>query len=171
MSNPTQPDVLDRMIARLEEANAGSYKEPSRADETSAKSDHNHGHQSPSQPVASKRRPLWAGPWFVAVILLLIAAPVRVTSFAWETSYLDAVKLTLARWVNASVRQTGPEMSPQISAVPAPSIPPEMEQRPQKMADELADLQQRIGQLKAGQDQVSALMRRPPHSSRLIATK
>jgi hypothetical protein len=156
MSNPTQPDVLDRMIARLEEANARSYKEPPRADETPSRSDHDEGHQSPNQPVASKRRSFWARPWFVAVVVLLIAAPAYLASSARESSYLDGMKLTFARWVNAAVLQTGSRTLPQDSAVPAPSIPPEIEQRLQGMADELADLHLRIGQIKTSQDQISA---------------
>ncbi len=156
MPNPTQPDVLDRMIARLEEANARSHREPSRADEKPSMPGHDDRHQPRHRLPAPRRRSSWARPSFVAVILLLIAAPVFLASSAREPSYLDGMKLTFVRWVNAAVLQTGSRTLPQDSAVPAPSIPPEIEQRLQGMADELADLHLRIGQIKTSQDQMSA---------------
>ena len=156
MLNPTQPDVLDRMIARLEEANARSYKEPSRADETSSRPDDDDRHQSPDQPAQSKRRSSRATPWFVAVVLLLVAALVLVTGFAGNPQYLDEVKSTLVRWVHASVLQTRRETPLQAGDVPAQSGPPEIEQRLQKMADELADLHLRVEQIKTSQDQILA---------------
>lgn len=154
MSNPTQPDVLNRMIARLEEANARSYKEPSRADEASPSSDHDDRHPSPSEPAASKRGSSWASPWFVTVVLLLVAAPVYLTSSVWESSYLDAVKLTFARWANAAVLRTDPELVTPDGDVLAPRIPYEVEQRLQRVADELANLNLCVAQIKTSQDQI-----------------
>lgn len=154
MSNSIQPDVLDRMIARLEEANARSYNQPSRADESSPRQRHDDGRQPPDSQAKSRRQTSWARRSFVAVVLLLVAASVFVTSFAGNAAYLDAVKLTFARWVNGSVRQTDRVMSPQGGDLPIPAIPREMEQRLQRMAADLADLQQRVEQLRTSQDQV-----------------
>ena len=171
MSNPTQPDVLNRMIARLEEANARSYKEPSRADEPSPSSDDDDRHPSPSGPAASKRRSSWASPWFVTVVLLLVAAPVYLTSSVRESSYLDAVKLTFARWANASVLRTDPELVPQDGDVAAPRIPHEVEQRLQRVADEVADQICALSKLRPARIKSAGVVRRPRHSSRSIGNK
>lgn len=153
MSNPTQHDVLDRMIARLEEANARSYKEPLRAAESSSKSDHDG--QSAEQQVASNHRSSRAGPRFVALVSMLIAASVLVTSFAWAPSYLERLNSTIARWVNVSTPQTESQTPAQDAAVPPRLVRPEIKPRLERMADEITDLQQRIAQIQASQDQVS----------------
>jgi septal ring factor EnvC (AmiA/AmiB activator) len=155
MSNPTQPDVLNRMISRLEEANARSYNKPSRTDERSSKADDDDRHQSPNPKATSRQRSSWVRPWLVASIGLLIAALVYLTTFGRESFRVDAAKLIVARWINASVLHTMPQARPQDGAAPVPSIPLEIEQRLHRMVDVLADLQQRMEQLKASQDQVS----------------
>lgn len=150
MLNPTQPDVLDRMIARLEEANARSYNDQSRVDEPS-KLDHDDHHQLPSQPAAPIRRLRWARLWLAGVFLMIVTASVYVTIFASASSYVDTVKVRIARWANRSASQ----MTLQGGASPIPQISLEMEPRLQRMTGELAELQQQIEQLKASQSLAS----------------
>lgn len=148
MSNPTQSDVLNRMIARLEEANARSYLKPPRSDEPSATSGHDDRRELQSQTPLSKPRSSRGRLWFIAVLLPVLAASVYAATSASELSYAHAVMSRIARWP----LQTGAEIPPQ--AAPAPQMSREIEPQLQKMTGELADLQQQIAQLRASQDLV-----------------
>ena len=146
MSDPARTSLTDRMIARLEEANTRSYQQLKGADEGFSRSD-------PSgQQLSRKRRPSRARLWLLAATGLVLAASGYVTAFVWEPSYRDAAERLIARWVNASVL---PQPTRQNDTTPEPVIPPEVERRLQRMADELADTQRRIEQLKVGQDEIN----------------
>jgi hypothetical protein len=151
MSNPTQPDLL-RMIARLEQANARSYKGPPRSEESSSDSDHADRHRSPGLPPAAKPRSSRAKVWLIAVMALLLATSLYLTTFAWRPAYLETVKSTIGRWANASELRT-PSQAPHERASSASLVRAEIAQRIQMMASALEDLEQQIGQLKASQDQ------------------
>jgi len=154
MPNPNQTDLIDGMIARLEKANAEAREQFARSDERVLKSEQ-HPLDQEDPPAAPKRRSSRAGPLFVALICLLLAASACVTAFAWEPSYGDAAKLIFARWANAFVLQTLPQARtiPQDSAAAAPPISPEIAQPLQRMADDLANVKKQIEQLKASQEQ------------------
>jgi hypothetical protein len=160
MPNPNQTDLLDGMIARLEEANTRAYVQLAPADEGVSKSEqdaarHPTDQQDPS--AAPKRQSSRARLLFLALIGLVLAASVCITAFAWEPSaYGDATKLIIARWANAWVLQTEPQAqtTPQDGASAAPLISPEIGQRLQTMADDLANVEQQIEQLKASQEQI-----------------
>src|ERR1700678_2910045 len=96
MPNPNnQIDLLDnRMIARLEQANARAYEEFARTNERVLKSDQDSArHPSDLQDhpsAAAKRQSSRARP--------LLAAFADVTAFAWVPSYGEAAKVVIARW-------------------------------------------------------------------------
>jgi uncharacterized protein YgiM (DUF1202 family) len=156
MTNPNHTD-LEGMIARIEEANARAYEQLGRADENDLKSEPDSTRLPPARPdppAASKRRLTRARPLFVAFIGLLLAASAGVTAFAWEPSYGDTAKQMIARWAKPWVFQTA-HQAPPLDGVPAaPPISPEIAQRLQKMADDLANVEQQIEQLKASQEQM-----------------
>jgi hypothetical protein len=144
----------DLMIARLEKANARAYEQLARSDERVLKSEqHSLDQDDPSS--APKRQSPRARPLFVALIGLLLAASACVTAFTWEPSYV-AAKLIFARWANASVSQTLPEARtmPHDNAPAAPLISPETARPLQRMADDLANVEKQIEQLKASQEQI-----------------
>lgn len=156
MPNPNQVDLLDGMIARLEKANEKAYEQFARADERASKSGQDSAHPSekhdpPIAPPASRTRP-----FFVAVIWLLLIASACATAFAWQSSYGDAAKLTIRGWTNAWVMQIPPQAltTPREGVLPAPLISPEIAQPLQRMADDLANLEQQIEQLKATQEHI-----------------
>ena len=146
MSNPTQSDVLNRMIARLEEANARSYIKPARSNEPSAKPGHDDRRELQSQAPSSKPRASRGRAWFIALLLPVLAASVYAATFASELPYAKTVKVRIARWA----LQAGSEMPP--LAAPAPQMSREVEPQLQRMTGELADLQRQIEQLRASQD-------------------
>jgi uncharacterized protein YgiM (DUF1202 family) len=159
MPNPNQRDLVDGMIARIEEANAKAYEQFASASERTLKSEQESTPQPPDQPdlpAAPNRQSSRARPLFFALIGLLLAASTCVTAFAWDPSYGDAAKLAIARWANALVLQTVPlaQTTPRDSVPAAPSVSPEIAQRLQRAADDLANVEQQIEQLKASQEQM-----------------
>jgi septal ring factor EnvC (AmiA/AmiB activator) len=85
-------------------------------------------------------------PVFLALVGLLLAASVSVAVFAWQSTYADAAKLIIARWANAEL--------PRPALPAAAPMSPELARRLQTMARDLANLEQRIEQLKTSQEQM-----------------
>jgi hypothetical protein len=85
-------------------------------------------------------------PVFLAIVGLLLAASVC-AFFVRQSTYAAAAKLIIARWANAELpRPVLPAATP---------MSPELAQRLQTMARDLANLEQRIEQLKASQEQMA----------------
>jgi hypothetical protein len=86
---------------------------------------------------------------------LLLAASVGGAAFAWQSSYGDTAKLIIARW---ALQRVSParlaQTTPQDVAPTAAAMPPELAQRLQTMARDLANLEQGIEQLKTSQEQM-----------------
>jgi hypothetical protein len=157
MPHPHQDNLLDeRMIARLEQANARAYAQLPRPNEKAAESSHDAKLESSDRqpsPATVERRPSRASPPVVVLILLPFIAIAFVTAFAWEPSYSDAVKV-FARWANPWVLHGVPQartLSDGVSA--AAFISPEVAQRVQRMADDLANMERQIDQLRLNQEQ------------------
>jgi hypothetical protein len=149
MANPVKTDL---MIARLEAANARAY-EQARWDKTASKSEQAAVHSESDERPLYKRPSSRAMLFILAIIGLVLAASFYVAVFGWTSSYGEAARLTFARWAQASgLESAAPRAAEQQSDPPQPSIGPEIEQRLQKMADELRELKQGLEQLKTGQD-------------------
>ena len=158
MTNPNQTD-LEGMIARIEQANARAYEQFGRADESASKSEQDTARlpaAQPDPPVSSKRQSSRAGPLLVALIGLVIAASACVAAFAWEPSYGDTAKQMIVQWAKPWVFQTAHQapITPRDGVPAAPLNLPEVAQRLQKMADDLANVEQQIEQLRASQEQI-----------------
>jgi hypothetical protein len=154
MSNPRQTN-LDDMIARIEEANARAYKQFDRALDSAVKSEPDSTPDPPRQPnpsIAPKRQLSRVRPSFVALVGLVLVAFACVGFFLWKPSYGTAAKQIVARWTNVWVLQTGPQA--QTAAPAASEIAPDIAQRLQRMADNIADTQQQVEQLKVSQQQI-----------------
>jgi septal ring factor EnvC (AmiA/AmiB activator) len=76
-------------------------------------------------------------------------------AFAWQSSYGDAAKLIVARWLDGILSQPAPlaQASPHDIPRAADPMPPELMQRFQTMASNLANFEQRIEQLTTSQEQ------------------
>ena len=170
MPNPTQTDLLNGMIARLEDANTRAYEQAARGSERPRFERDVGSHSSDQQAflAAPKRQSSRARRPFLSLVGLILATSVCIAAFAWEPSYGDAVKLIITRWVTA----WGPQAVPQAQTIsqggasPPPSL--KAEQLLQKLADDLANVEQRIDQLKAGADQI---IPQPGGSRRAIRTE
>jgi hypothetical protein len=155
MSNPKQTDLLDGMVARLEEANAKAYEQLA-SDEKAFKSnqdDVHHPSDRQEPPTIPVRRSWRARLVFIAFIGLVLAASVCVVAFA----YTDAGKLIVARWANALLAQSVPlakATSHDVAQAAAP-IPPELAQT---MTRDLAKLEELIEQIKTSQQERAALL-------------
>lgn len=151
MSNPKQTDLLDGMVARLEEANAKAYEQLA-SDEKAFKSnqdDVHHPSDRQEPPTIPVQRSWRARLVFIAFIGLVLAASVCVAAFA----YTDAGKLIVARWANALLAQSIPlakTTSHDVAPAAAP-IPPELAQT---MTRDLAKLEELIEQIKTSQQQM-----------------
>ena len=120
MANPNQTDLLDGMIARLENANARAYEQFARAGERVSKSEQDASHHpsvQQKQPAVLKQQSSRAMRSFVALIGLLLVASACVTAFAWEPSYGDAAKLIFGRWANGWILQAAPQLQDRKSVV------------------------------------------------------
>ena len=138
---------LDLMIKRLEEANGRARKKFARVDErVSVSEDETARHPSDQrkQPAVPNRRTSRGGLALSLVIGSLLAA-----SFAfWESPYGDATKQIVARWALSLVQTTSQDPAPTVAL-----MSPELTQRLQTMARDLANLAQGIEQLKNSQEQ------------------
>jgi hypothetical protein len=151
MSNPDQTVPVDVMIKRLEEANARALEQSARASERASASEqvaapHPSGQQ---KPPSVPERPSPRGWLALGLFGPLLAATIGVVVFVWQSSYFDAAKLIVARWALPPAQTT-----PQNVAPIAAPISPELAQRLQKMARDLANVAQGIGQLKTSQEQM-----------------
>jgi uncharacterized protein YgiM (DUF1202 family) len=147
---------LDGMIARLEKANASAYERFAHQRETALKSNQEAAPEPSDQrlPIAPERQSSRAKPLFVGLFALTLAASVCVTAFAREPLYVEAVK-AFFRWANpwGSEALSQAQMTPKAGATVAPPISPEVTQQLQKMADDLANVEQQIERLKASQEE------------------
>jgi methyl-accepting chemotaxis protein len=155
MANTDQPVLLDAMIARLEKANARAYEKFALRGEGVLTSNEDAKRQPTDQQNLSAipNGQSWrAESLFIALIALLLAA--CATAVAWEPSYGEAAK-RFARWANPWILQSFPH----TQTVPwegPPAVPfnsPDIAQRLQRLADRLANIEQQIEQLRAGQEQ------------------
>jgi hypothetical protein len=148
MQNPQQTAPLDDMVARLEKANALAYEQSARVEKVFKSerdvapdpSDQQNPPPIPDRGSSLRRLAL------LALVGLLLAAPVCVAVFGWRSTYADAAKLIIARWANAELLRPAPPAAAPTS--------PELVQRLQTIAQDLANLEQRIEQLKSSQEQM-----------------
>jgi hypothetical protein len=150
MSNPDQTVPVDVMIKRLEEANARALGRSGRAGEASepeqvAAPPPSDQQRAPPMLDHRSRRGWLAFGLFVP----LLAAAIGVVVFVEQSSYIDAARLIVARWVLPPAQTT-----PQNVAPIAAPISAELAQRLQTMARDLANVAQGIGQLKTSQEQM-----------------
>jgi len=142
---------LDLMIKRLEEANARAHEKVARVDKRVSESEDKvarHPSDQRTQPSLPDRRTSHGG-LALGLVGSLLAASFGVVAF-WESSYGDATKQIVARWALPLV-QTAPQD-------PAPTVAlmsPELMQRLQTMARDLANVAQGIEQLKNSQEQLT----------------
>jgi hypothetical protein len=138
MSNPEQNVPLDLMIRRLEEANARAHQRFEYVDERVSESQQDAARhlsdQQKSSAVPASRS------WLALGLGLLVA--VSLGAFA----FVDAAKLTVARWARPLAQTTG-------QTTPAP-ISPEPAQRFQTTARYPANVEQGIEQLRTNQEQM-----------------
>jgi septal ring factor EnvC (AmiA/AmiB activator) len=145
MPNSEQIVPLDVMIKRLEEANARAHERVARADERVSESQQDAArHPSEQQkPAAVPDRRSSRGGLASGIIGSLFAATtIGVVALVWQSSYFDAAKLPLAQ-------------APQVVAPTAAPMSPELAQRLQTMAHDLANAAQGIEKLEASQEQMA----------------
>jgi hypothetical protein len=144
MSNSEQTVPLDLMIRRLEEANARAYELGERVSESQQDAARHSSDQQKSSVIRSSRG------WLVlSLIGSLLAASLSVVAFVWQSSHLNAAKLIVARWV--PLAQTTKPRGVTPTAAP---MSPDLAQRLQTMAHDLANEAQGIEQLKISQEQM-----------------
>jgi len=144
---PNEPD-LNLMIKRLEEANERARKKFARVDERVSASEDEVARHPPDQgkqPTVPNRRTSRGG------LVLGLVGSLLAASFAfWESPYGDATKQIVARWALSLVQPTMQDPAPTVAL-----MPPELTQRLQTMARDLANLEQGIEQLKNSQQQLT----------------
>jgi len=151
MPNPEQIVPLDVMIKRLEEANARAHERVTRADARVSESQQDaarHPSDQPKPAAVPDRRSSRKGLALGLIGSVFAATTIGVVSFVWQSSYFDAAKLIVARWV--PLAQTTPQG---VTPTAAP-ISPDLAQRLQTMAHDLANEAQGIEQLKISQEQM-----------------
>jgi septal ring factor EnvC (AmiA/AmiB activator) len=150
MSNPEQTVPLDVMIRRLEEANARAHELVVHTEERVCERQQNaarHPSDQQKQPAVPDRRSSRGG-LALGLIASLLAATLGAVAFVWQSSYFDAAKLIVARWVPLA------QTTLQVAAPTAAPMSPELEQRLQALARDLASVAQGIEQLKTSQEQM-----------------
>jgi hypothetical protein len=150
MPNPDQAVPVDVMIKRLEEANARAHERAARAGERFSEPERvaasHPSNQQKTSSVLDRRSPrVWPTS---GLFVLLLAATIGVAAFVRQSSYFDAAKLIVARWALPLARTTPQDVAP----IAAPM--PELAQRLQTMARDLANVAQGIGQLQTSQEQM-----------------
>jgi hypothetical protein len=153
MANTDQPVLVDAMISRLEKANARAYEKSAlRGEEVLRSNESAKRHPTDQQdlPAVPNGQSSRAGSFFIALIALLLAASACATAVAWEPSYGEAAK-RFARWANPWILQSLPHTW--TGPGEGPSNSPDSAQRLQELADRLANIEQQIEQLRAGQEQ------------------
>ena len=149
MQNPQQTVPLDAMVSRLEKANALAYEQSARVENVlRPEQDIGPGlSEQQKRPAIPDRGSSRRMPAFLGLAGLLLVTSVCVAVFAWQSTYADAAKLIIARWANADLLRP--------TSLAAAPMSPELAQRLQTMARDLANLEQRIEQLKARQEQMA----------------
>ena len=168
------------LVARADERLAHAYEQIAHADEQLARVNAQISrleHDAARRPSSPNKpgRPSRGRPALRGFIALLLTAGICIAAFASQ-SYGETARLMIARWAPQSAAET-PKLAAQpgepavqlaaadatISQLPTPTqtapqdaaaapIPPEAEQLLQTMARDLANVQQEIEQLKAGQE-------------------
>jgi hypothetical protein len=139
------PNELDLMIKRLEEANERARKKFARvADRVSVPEDEvaRHSSDQRKQPTVPNRRTSRGGLASLSLVGSLLAASLAF----WVSPYGDATKQIVARWA-LSLQTTSQDPAPTVAF-----MSPELTQRLQTMARDLANLEQGIEQLKNSQE-------------------
>jgi hypothetical protein len=184
--NPNEAD--DALAARADERLAHAYKQIAEADEQLArltehlsKMEHDTTSRAPAVPRWKPSRGRLA---LRGLIGLLLAACIIVAAFVSRSSYGDAAKLVISRWVPQLVSpQWLPAENSALPGQPSPSAvqvaaaeaappqatapvrttaqdvaatPPEVAQLLQEITRVLANVEQGVEQLKAGQEQMSS---------------
>jgi hypothetical protein len=152
MPNSEHIVPLDVMIKRLEEANARAHERVARADVRVSESQQDAvRHPSDQQKPAAvpDRRSSRKGLALGLMGSVFAATTIGVVAFVWQSSSsFDAAKLIVARWV--PLAQTTPQG---VTPTAAP-MSPDLAQRLQAMAQDLANEAQGIEQLKISQEQM-----------------
>jgi hypothetical protein len=135
MSNSEQTVPVDLMIRRLEEANARALQRVRSGDDRVSEPQQDAAPPDQKPPTVPASRS-----WLALGLGLLLAASIGVVAFVWQSSYFDAAKPVVAH-----------QTSPQTVAPTAAPISPELAQRLQTMAQDLANVAQRVEQLRTDQ--------------------
>ncbi len=159
---PSAPptDLVHLMIARLEEANTKAHEQLARTDEPPSGSGEagvtDHQSSRHAHVVAPERRSAPTRLLLFVFVGLLIAALAYLAAFAGQPYYGSVIRPYIARWAIAWAPQTESrtETMPREDAV-ASSTLSMLEQRLQRMTDDLQQVERRLEQLKASQDQIS----------------
>jgi len=182
-SNPTATDPNDVLIARTDERLAHAYEQIARADEQLARVTEQISKlgqdDAPRISVRPDHPPSSDGAVLRGLGGLLLAACIFGAAFVWQSSYHDAAKLMIARWIPqlalaSSLPAAQPYSSVQLAAAePEPAqttslaqtaqhdvAPPgnhvSADQLLETIARDLVNLEQEIQQLKAGQQQMAS---------------
>jgi septal ring factor EnvC (AmiA/AmiB activator) len=144
--NPDSEQIvpLDVIIKRLEEANARAHQRVARADERvseSQKDSAQHLSDQQNPPSVPDRRSSRGGLALSLIGSLFAGTTIGAAAFAWQSSYFDVAKLSLVQ-------------TPQVVAPTAAQMSPELAQRLQTIAHDLANVALGIEQLKTSQEQM-----------------
>jgi hypothetical protein len=193
MNSTPSPEAIEPdgvLVARADERLAHAYAQIARADEQLANVNEQlsklNQNATRDPPSVAGRRPSRATPALRGLIGLLFAACIFAAAFISQSSYGDATRVIIAKWVPQRVLASSPVETSGLAAQPSPSavqlaaaepmappsIPaapaaaqdgalatapasPELAQSLQTMTRDLANLEQQIEQLKAGQEQAA----------------
>jgi predicted FMN-binding regulatory protein PaiB len=183
--NPKAIEPNDVLIARADERLVHAYGQIARADEQLARVTEQLSkleHDAARHPSAVPgRKPSRGRPALRGFIGLLLAASIFITAFISQSSYGDAARLTVARWVpqlnpaallplkEGLPAQPSPSAVQAAAAEPVPPgqtarqdvvptagpVSPELAQLLQTMARDLTNVEQGIEQLKTSQEQMA----------------
>ncbi len=194
MQDPKQADPNDVLVARLDEQLARTDEQITHVQEQLSKLEHDAARHPSVDPQTSVKtfpsavpgdRPSRDRRALRGLIGLLLATCIGVAAIVWQSSYGNAAKLMITRWVPqlvqslplkkeaalpaqsspATVRVATAELSPQATPLALTSlqdaestaapISPELARLLQAIARDLATVQQGIEQLKASQEQTA----------------
>jgi hypothetical protein len=187
MSSTPNPKAIEPdgvLIARADERLAHAYGQIARADEQLARvteqlSKLEHDARHPSAVLGRKHSRGW--PALRGLIGLLLVASIFIAAFVSQSSYGDAAKLTVARWVPQLNLASLLPLEKGLPAQPSPStvqaaaaepvlpaqtarqdvvptagpVSPELPQLLETMARDLTNVKQGIEQLKTSQEQMA----------------
>ena len=156
MSDSAQTNLTDRMIARLEEANTRSYKEMKRTKDGVPGVELGTAHGFEDRKIELKQETSRLRSRF-ALLTLAVAASAGLGVLVLESSYGHPARQFINKMIDASgsVVQGASQQALPGGVGDAQSVSPELEQRLQRITDELADTRRSIEQLKISQGQNS----------------